>query len=52
MRDTFGNTILGVFIAVILLWAWFEPQSAGQWINEFRHGMTGGITDKGETTDG
>ena len=40
MKNTFGNTFLGIVIGVWILWAFFEPIEAGKWIAEFKHGMT------------
>ena len=43
MPESFGNSLLGISIFVVLMWAWFEPQRAGEWGNEFEHGRTGSI---------
>lgn len=43
MPDSFGNSLLGIALLVILMWAWFEPKEAGQWLNEFQHGRNGSV---------
>lgn len=47
MSEGFGNSLLGLGIFTLMMWAWYNPQGVAEWITEYESSKTNFVEQLG-----